>query len=110
MRIVGHLVKTAFHAFFHLFVTAFFCSSVAAVAVLVVAYGATREWPPRHLTMVALIAISALATYAGVVTALLVEVLRGVFKTIEAVDHELVGVAHAAEHEPGPRQTRSRAS
>lgn len=110
MRALGHLMGTAFHALFRLFVTAFFCASVAAVATLITSYAATHQWPPRHMTMVALIAIAALTTYAGVVTALLVEVLRGIVKTVEAVDHELVGAAHAAERELDPGHTRSRAS
>ena len=110
MSALGHLVRTAFHALFRLFVIAFFCASLASVAVLITAYAAAHQWPPRHMTMVALIAIAALTTYAGVVTALLVEVLRGIFKTIEAVDHELIGAAHTAERDLDAGHSRSRAS
>ncbi|MGH2486142.1 MAG: hypothetical protein ACRDHE_09040 [Ktedonobacterales bacterium] len=110
MRALVHLMRTAFHALFRLFVIAFFCASLAAVGTLIMSYAATHQWPPRHMTMVALIVIAALTTYAGVVTALLIEVLRGIFKTVEAVDHELVGAAHTAERDLEPGHSRSRAS
>lgn len=110
MQAVGHLAHAVFHAAFRLFVTAFFCASVSSAAVLAISYAATRQWPPRRLEVVALIAVTALVTYAGVITVVLIELVRGVFGTIELVDHELVGVARRAERELDPDHSRPMAS
>ncbi len=110
MQAAGHLTRAMFHAAFRLFVTAFFCASISAIAVLAVSYAATREWPPRSIEIVALIAVAAVVTYAGIITVVLIELIRGVFATIQVVDRELAGVAHAAERDLQPRQPNSMAS
>lgn len=110
MQVAGHLARATFHAAFRLFVTAFFCASVSSIAVLAVSYAATREWPPRSIEVVALVAVAAMVTYAGVITVVLVELVRGVIATIEAVDHELVSVAQGVERERDPHHIHPVAS
>ena len=110
MQAAGHLARAILHAAFRLFVTAFFCASVSSLAVLAVSYAAVREWPPRSIEVVALVVVAALVTYAGVITVLLIELVRGVFAAIDVVDHELVGVAQGAVRELDPRHTDSMAS
>ena len=110
MQAVGHLARAGLHAAFRLLVTAFFCASISSALVLVVSYAATRAWPPRGIEIVTLAVVAALVTYAGVVTVLLVELISGIFKGVEVVDHELVGVARGVERELDPFHERSRAS
>jgi hypothetical protein len=79
---VVHLVKAAFRAFFRIVFTSLFFIALGFVASMLVAYQATRVWPPSIPAYVAAGAVGLLLGYAAGLTVLVGEVVRGV-KTAE---------------------------
>ncbi len=57
LRIVGHLIATAFRVFWRLVFTALFGAALGAGAVLLITAVVTRhwQWPPSQLTLVLLV-------------------------------------------------------
>ncbi|MBF6591348.1 MAG: hypothetical protein IVW57_12595 [Ktedonobacterales bacterium] len=78
MTLILHLAKAAFRAFFRIILTALASAAVAGGATLLVAYQTSRVWPPKTLTEVAAGAIAILAAYAGALTVLIKEAIKGV--------------------------------
>src|SRR5260221_14650477 len=78
LRIVGHLIATAFRVFGRIVFTALFCAALGAGALLLITAVVTRHWqgPPGQLTLVLLVGVAVLAAYAGGVTALMIEAVR----------------------------------
>ena len=82
MFLLRHLIGAAFRAFFRMLFTGILCAAVAVGAVLLVAYSNVHQWPPDRLTEAAAAAMGVLAAYAGGLTVLVQEAVRGV-KTAE---------------------------
>jgi hypothetical protein len=89
LRILGHLLMTAFRTLGRLLVTAVIFAGLGAAAVALVASRYTSlQWPPSQPVAIALIGFAVLAAYAGAVTALLM-----------ASAHALLGAAKLVEKE-----------
>jgi hypothetical protein len=107
--IIGHLIVTAFRAFWRILIATLVCAVVGASAVLVVIYSFNHQltWPPRdQLTLVALIAITALSAYVGGVTMLMTEAVRALKEAAKVVEKEAVAPVEAIgrqlEHDAHP--------
>jgi len=87
LRIVGHLIATAFRVFWRIVFTALFGAALGAGAVLLITAVVTRHWPPSQLTLVLLVGGAVLAAYAGGVTVLMIEAVA----PLKAVEQELGG-------------------
>jgi len=101
LRIVGHLIATAFRVFGRIVVTALFGAALGAGAVLLITAVVTRhwQWPPSQLTLVLLVGVAALAAYAGGVTVLMIEAVRAFKGAARAVEREAVAPIKAVEQE-----------
>jgi hypothetical protein len=101
LRIFAHLIATAFRVFGRLVVTALFCAALGAGAVLLITAVITRhwQWPPSQLTIVLLVGVAVLAAYAGGVTVLMIEAVRGLTAAARAVEREAVAPLKAVEQE-----------
>ena len=104
LRVIGHLIATAFRAFFRVVATAVISAAVGLGAVAVVVNHFTHQWPwpPNHLnqvTTVALVGVGALAAYAGGATMLMAEAVRGLLGAAKVVEHEALAPIKAAEEE-----------
>lgn len=98
LAIVGHLFATAFRAFWHILITAIFSAALAAGAAVLVIYSYTHQfqWPPKdHLTLIALISVTALSAYAGGVTALMTAAVGALKEAARIVEHEAVAPIQA---------------
>jgi hypothetical protein len=112
LLLLRHLLGSMFRAFFRMIITAFFCGSIAGGAVLVAVYVATRQWPPQQLTLIAAAAVAVLAAYAGAVTVLLGETLRGLAAAVGVAERDVKATVKAVETEivGAPQKPQSRAS
>jgi predicted lysophospholipase L1 biosynthesis ABC-type transport system permease subunit len=98
LSIIGHLIATAFRAFWRILITAVVTAAIGAGAVLAVIYRDTHhlQWPPRdQMTLVALVGVTALSAYAGGVTALMTEAVRALKEAAKVVEHEAVAPIEA---------------
>ena len=95
---VGHLFKSLFHAFFKIVLSLIVCAAIGGIATLVVSYVVLGQWPPTRLTEVAAIAIAVLAAYAGAVTALMSEAVRGLLAAARVAEHEALSTGNIVEH------------
>jgi hypothetical protein len=98
MSLIGHLAASLFRAFFRIVFTALFCAALAAGAVLLVSDVYLHQWPPTPLTLVTLAVLAVLAAYAGGLTVLVNEAVRGVRtaekdvgSAVEAVEKDVTG-------------------
>jgi len=98
MTLVFHLLRALFHAFFRITFSALICAGIGGGATLLVAYQQTGQWPPKTLTEVAAIAIAILGAYAGGLTMLVKEAVKGVATVekgaIKGVEEEAAGIEH----------------
>lgn len=79
MLLLRHLIGSFFRAFFRIVFTAIICGVLAGAVALGVAYTmGSHTWPPSTLTEIAAIAFAVLAAYAGGLTVLVQEAVRGV--------------------------------
>ncbi len=79
MNIIGHLIGSLFRAFFRIVFTVIIMAIIGGGITLGVAYVvAGQHWPPTILTDVAAAVIGILAAYAGGMTVLVQEAVRGV--------------------------------
>ncbi len=103
LRIVGHLIATAFRVFGRIVVTALFGAALGAGAVLLITAVVTRhwQWPPSQLTLVLLVGVAVLAAYAGGVTVLMIEAVRGLTEAAKTIEHEAIAPLKAVEQELG---------
>lgn len=102
LGIVGHLIVTAFRAFWHIVITVVIFAVIGAGAVLGVIYANTQQlqWPPRdQLTLIALIAVTVLAAYAGGATALMFEAVGALKEAAKVVEKEAVAPLEAVGRE-----------
>ena len=101
LRIFAHLIATAFRVLWRLVSTALFCAALGAGAVLLITAVVTShwQWPPSQLTLVLLVGVAALAAYAGGVTVLMIEAVRGLTEAARAVEREAVAPLKAVEQE-----------
>ncbi len=92
LRIIGHLIATAFRAFWRILFMTVFSAALGAGAVLLVVYRYTQQWrwPPSQLTVVALVGVAALAAYAGGVTVLMTESVRALKGAAKMIEQEAV--------------------
>lgn len=89
LRILGHLILTAFRTLGRLLVTAVLFAGLGMAAVALVASRYTQvQWPPSQPVAVALIGVAALAAYAGGITALLVASVRGFLDAARVAEKE----------------------
>jgi hypothetical protein len=67
LRIIGHLVVTAFRAFFRILATAVISAALGVGAVTLVANHFTHwwPWPPDQVVAVALVGVGAVPAYSG---------------------------------------------
>ncbi|HLY29803.1 MAG TPA: hypothetical protein VKQ36_02125 [Ktedonobacterales bacterium] len=83
MSIIGHIFASLFRAFFKILFTAIILAIIAGGLALGAAYTLTgHNWPPSILTDITAGVIAVLAAYAGGLTVLVQEAVRGV-KTVE---------------------------
>ena len=79
MSIIGHLIGSLFRAFFRIVFTVIVMAIIGGGITLGVAYVmAGYHWPPSILTDIAAGVIGVLAAYAGGMTVLVQEAVRGV--------------------------------
>ncbi len=95
---IGHLFKSLFRAFFKIVLTLVVCAAIGGVATLIVSYVALGKWPPARLTEIAAVTIAVLAAYAGAVTALMGEAIRGLLATARVAEHEALSTGNIVEH------------
>lgn len=115
LLLLRHLFASIFRAFFRMLITAFFCGSIAGGAVLVAIYATTHQWPPHQLSLIAAAAFAVLAAYAGAITVLLGETLRGLATAVGVAERDLHATVKAVETEligtpQQPRGPQSKAS
>jgi hypothetical protein len=95
MSVIVHLIGAAFRAFFRILFTAIVCAGIGGGATLAVGYQQTGHWPPQTMNEVAAIAIALLSAYAGGLTVLVKEAVKGVATVekgvVEGVEQELPG-------------------
>ena len=102
LSILGHLIGTAFGAFWRILSTTVVTAAIGAGAVLGLIYYETHQllWPPRdQLTLVALIGVTVLSAYAGGVTMLMTEAVRALKEAAKIAEHEVVAPIEAAERD-----------
>lgn len=97
MKVLGHLVKTAFRAFFRLFFTALLSAAVAVACGLLVSYEATHQWPPHQLSVILIAIVAVLAAYAGGLTVLLAEAVKALVYTAKEAEKETYTVGNLVE-------------
>lgn len=95
---IGQLFKSLFHAFFKVVLSLIICAAIGGIATLVVSYVALGQWPPARLTEAAAIAIAVLSAYAGAVTALMSEAVRGLLAAARVAEHEALSTGNIVEH------------
>ena len=89
MRIIGHLIATAFQTLGRILLTAALFAALGAGAVAFVASRYTQlQWPPTQLIAIATIGVAALAAYAGGMTALMLAALKGLLGAAKLVERE----------------------
>lgn len=95
---IGQLFRSLFHAFRKIVLSLIICAAIGGIATLVVSYIALRQWPPARLTEVAAIAIAVLAAYAGAMTALMGEAVRGLLAAGRVAERETFTAGNIVEH------------
>lgn len=95
---IGQLFKSLFRAFFKVVLTLVVCAAIGGAAALIVSYVALGQWPPTRMTEIAAIAIAVLAAYAGAVTALMGEAVRGLLAAARVAEHEALSTGNLVEH------------
>ncbi len=100
LRIIGHLIGITFRALGRLVVMTLIFAALGAAAVLLVASHYTQvQWPPNQPMSVLLIGVTALAAYAGAVTALMTEAVKGFAGAAKLVEREATAPARMLEQE-----------
>jgi hypothetical protein len=100
--VLGHLIGTAFKAFWRILITAVVWAALGMAVVLLVIYRYAQppQWPPHDQTsLVALVGVAALAAYAGGVTALMTEAVRALKEAAQLVEKEAVAPVQAVGRE-----------
>ena len=97
MKVLGHLAKTAFRAFFRIIFTALLSAALAVVCGLLVSYEGTRQWPPNQLTVIVIAVVAVLAAYAGGLTVLLSEAVKALVYTAKEAEKETYTVGNLVE-------------
>lgn len=100
--VLGHLIGTAFKAFWRILITAVVCAvlGMAAVLLAIEHYTQRLQWPPRdEASLVALIGVGALAAYAGGATALMTEAVRALKEAARLVEKEAIAPVQAVGRE-----------
>lgn len=97
MKVLGHLVKTLFHAFFRILFTALLSAALAVACGLLVAYEGTRQWPPHQLTVIVIAIVAVLAAYAGGMTVLMSEAIKALVYTVKEAEKETYTVGNIVE-------------
>jgi hypothetical protein len=89
LRILGHLIATAFQTLGRIILTAALFAALGAGGVVLVASRYTHvQWPPTQLITIALIGVAALAAYAGGITALMFAAIKGLLGAAKLVERE----------------------
>jgi lysylphosphatidylglycerol synthetase-like protein (DUF2156 family) len=104
--ILGHLITTAFKAFWRLLVTTVVFAALGAGTVVLVLYHYTQHvpWPLQNesqMTLVAVVGVAALSAYAGGVTALMTEAVRAMKEAVKIAEKEVVAPIQAVGRELG---------
>lgn len=100
LRILGHLIMTAFRTLGRLLVTAVIFAALAAAAVALVASRFTNlQWPPSQPVAIALIGFAVLAAYAGAITALMMASVHALLSAAKFAEKEAVAPLKAVEQE-----------
>ena len=97
MQVIGHILKSAFQAFFRILFTAIICGALAAGAGLLVVYEGLHQWPPHQFTTIAVIVVAALAAYAGGLTVLLVAAVKALISTAKTAEKEMFSAGNLIE-------------
>lgn len=97
MGVLWHLIKTAFRAFFSILFAAIVGGALGAGLALLVSWVGTSVWPPSRLAVIAAIAVGLLAAYAGGLTILVREAVRGLLTAAGDVEKDVKGAVDAAE-------------
>ena len=98
MAVIGHLIGTAFRAFFRILFAFVLAAALGAGVTLLVSYTQTHAWPPTRLTEIAAIAIAVLAGYACAITVLMGEGVRALLKTVKFAEKEALSTGNLVEH------------
>ncbi len=110
LLLLRHLFTLIFRAFFRMLVTAFFCGSIGGGGVLVAMYVTTHQWPPHQLTLIAAAVFAVIAAYAGAVTVLLGETLRGLMMAVGVAERDAKTAIKTVEAEVIGGPPKSKAS
>src|SRR5258708_37727322 len=98
MGVIGHLIATAFRAFFRLIFTFVVGVLVGGGATLLVAYQGQPHWPPDQHTELAAGAIALLLGYGMALTGLTIEAGHGLFATANLARKEAFRTRHIIQH------------
>jgi hypothetical protein len=98
VHMIGHLFQSLFHAFFKIVLSLIVCAAIGGAATLVVAYLVLGHWPPSRLTEITAIAIAVLAAYAGAMTALMSEAVRGLLAAARVAEKETFTAGNIVEY------------
>ncbi len=88
MKVLGHLAKTAFRAFFRILFTALLSAALAVACGLLIAYEGTHQWPPQRLTVIVIGIVALLAAYAGGLTVLVSEAVKALIYSVKEAEKE----------------------
>ncbi|HEY7781973.1 MAG TPA: hypothetical protein VIC85_17410 [Ktedonobacterales bacterium] len=97
MGVIWHLIKTAFRAFFSILFAVIVAGALGAGLALLVSWVGTSAWPPSHLGVIAAAAVGVLAAYAGGLTVLVREAVRGLLTAAGDVEKDVKGAVDVAE-------------
>lgn len=97
MKVLAHLTKTAFRAFFRILFTALLSAALAVGCGLLVSYEGTRQWPPHQLSVIVIAIVALLAAYAGGLTVLMSEAVRALVYTVKEAEKETYTVGNLVE-------------
>ena len=98
MGVIGHLIATAFRAFFRLIFTFVLGVLVGGGATLLVAYQGQPHWPPDQHTELAAGAIALLLGYGMALTVLTIEAVHALLATANLARKEAFSTGNIIEH------------
>jgi hypothetical protein len=102
LHILGHLLVTLFRVFWRITFTALTSALVGVGGLLLVTAAFANnnlQWPPSPLTRVLMVGVGILFAYAGGMTVLMLEAVKGLKTAAHAVEQEAVAPIREVERE-----------
>ncbi|MGH2516578.1 MAG: hypothetical protein ACRDHP_13060 [Ktedonobacterales bacterium] len=97
MKVLGHLAKTMFRAFFRILVTVILSAALAVGVGLLIAYEAGKQWPPQHLVDVLIAIVAIIFAYAASLTVLASEAVKALLFATKEAEKETYSVGNIVE-------------